>query len=108
MTHFSSRRSNRRGGGAVFKTVGDAFCAVFTHPYGAVRAALQAQLALTSERWELDDPIRVRMAIHTGEAEVRDDDYFGPPLNGVSRILGLGHGGQILVSLSTHTLVYGG
>jgi class 3 adenylate cyclase len=46
-----------------------------------------------------------RIALHTGAAELRDDDYFGPPLNRLARILALGHGGQILLSLATEELV---
>jgi len=101
------RRAIEDGGGHVFKTVGDAFCAVFVKPSGAIKAALQAQLELSAETWGGMDPIRVRMAIHTGEAEVRDDDYFGPPLNRVSRMLTLGQGGQTLLSLTTYNLIQG-
>ncbi len=94
------------GGGLVFKTLGDAFCAAFLDPKeGAIEAALQAQLLLSKEDWRQMDPIRVRMAVHTGEAECRDEDYFGPPLNRVSRMLTLGHGGQTLLSQSTYSLV---
>ena len=45
-------------------------------------------------------PLRVRMALHTGAAEERDGDYFGPPLNRVARLLAAGHGGQVLLSLT--------
>lgn len=98
------RRSIGIGGGRVFKTVGDAFCAAFLSPVGAVEAALEAQILLGKEDWGGMDPIRVRMAIHTGEAECRDEDYFGPPLNRVSRILNLGNGGQTLLSYNTYCL----
>ena len=50
-------------------------------------------------------PLRVRMALHTGTAELRDQDYFGPPLNRVARLLGAAHGGQTLLSDVTHALV---
>jgi class 3 adenylate cyclase len=62
-------------GGTVFRTMGDAFCAVFpTAPQG-VAAALAAQKALGAETWdETIAPIRVRMALHTGIGEVRDGD----------------------------------
>src|SRR5579871_657037 len=90
--------------GHVFKTGGDAFCAAFHTAPDALNAALVAQQALVSERWP--DPIRikVRMALHTGAAEVRDNDYFGQPLNRVARLLGTGHGGQVLLSLATQEL----
>jgi len=67
-------------GGHVFKTGGDAFCAAFATATGAVEAALDAQRALRAERWPEQAAIRSRMALHTGAAEIRDGDYFGPPL----------------------------
>jgi len=70
-----------------------------------VLAALKAQIRSGDEDWEGHDPVRMRMAIHTGEAECRDSDYFGPPLNRVARMLTLGHGGQTLLSQSTYALV---
>src|SRR5215213_7574536 len=71
-------------GGFVFKTVGDAFCATFPAASGALQAALAAQEALLSEPWEAqpDAPLRARMALHTGAAQERDGDYFGPPSTG--------------------------
>src|SRR5207253_2861242 len=51
------------------------------------------------------NPIKARMALHTGVAEVRDNDYFGQPLNRVARLLSTGHGGQVLLSLATQQLV---
>jgi predicted ATPase/class 3 adenylate cyclase len=89
-------------GGSVFKTVGDAFCSVFARPADAVRAAVAAQKALAEEPWRDVDQICVRMAAHTGEAELRSGDYYGPALNRVARLLNVGHGGQILISGSTH------
>jgi class 3 adenylate cyclase len=92
--------------GYVFKTVGDAFCAVFTTVQDAVDAALTAQRLLFSEAWSEEiGSLRVRMALHTGAAEERDGDYFGPPLNRVARLLSSGHGGQMLLSLAAQELV---
>src|SRR5690242_10850326 len=68
-------------GGHVFKTVGDAFCAVFSTAPAALSAALAAQRALHAEAYEEIGALRVRMALHTGVAEQRDEDYFGPSLN---------------------------
>ena len=90
--------------GQVFKTVGDAFCTVFATAADAVNAALAAQQALHAERWPENGAIRARMALHTGAAELRDDDYFGSPLNQVARLLAVGHGGQTLLSQITHDL----
>ncbi len=66
-------------GGYVFKEVGDAFCCAFASAPEAVGAALAAQRALVEEPWGETEPLRVRMAIHTGVAEERGGDYFGPP-----------------------------
>jgi class 3 adenylate cyclase/DNA-binding SARP family transcriptional activator len=104
-------------GGHVFKTVGDQFCAAFATAPEALTAALAAQRALQTEPWPLPSPcrggagggvgigpLRVRMALHTGAAEARDEDYFGPALNRVARLLDIAHGGQILLSLATQEL----
>lgn len=92
-------------GGHVFKTVGDAFCAVFATVPNAIASAIEAQRALEETTWEEVGPIRVRMAVHVGAAEERDDDYFGPAVNRVARLLSAGHGGQVLLSLPAAELV---
>lgn len=92
-------------GGYVFSTAGDAYSAAFERPVQALEAAMEAQDHLT----ELDDediPIRVRMAVHTGTADERDGDYFGPALNRAARLLSVGNGRQILVSLATAELTH--
>jgi TolB-like protein/class 3 adenylate cyclase/Tfp pilus assembly protein PilF len=91
-------------GGHVFKTGGDAFCAAFHTAPDALAAALEAQRAIHAERWPEAAKLRVRMALHTSAAEFRDGDYFGAPLNRVARLLAAGHGGQTLLSESTHDL----
>ena len=93
-------------GGHVFKTVGDAFCAAFPTAPEALDVALAAQRALLVDRdWIEAGPPLVRMALHTGSAEERDGDYFGPPLNRVARLLSAAHGGQTLLSLPAQELV---
>jgi len=110
-------------GGVVVKTTGDGLHAAFARAPDALGAALAAQRALQTEQWELfaapkdtqskiqtprghsKSKISVRMALHTGVAEERDGDYFGPPLNRAARLLTLGHGGQTLLSLATAALV---
>jgi class 3 adenylate cyclase len=92
-------------GGQVFKTVGDAFCAAFADPTAALAASLTAQRSLYGEPWGVTGPLRVRMALHTGRAEVQDGDYVGAPLNRVARLLSAGHGGQVLLSGATAELV---
>jgi len=96
-------------GGHVFKTVGDAFHAVFEQPKAALDAALAAQTALHSEVWTLAEgrTIQVRMALHTGEAERRDGDYYGAALSRAARLLAAGYGGQTLLSETASALVAG-
>ena len=91
--------------GGVFKTVGDAFYAVFAAAADSAGAALTIQRALQREPWGETGPLRVRVALHTGAAEARDGDYFGPALNRVARMLAASHGGQIVLSQSTQQLV---
>lgn len=84
--------------GFVFSHSGDGMAAAFTSPIAAVNAAIDAQRELQ---------LPVRMGIATGEAELRDDDYFGTVLNRAARVMGAGHGGQILVADSTAGLLDG-
>src|SRR5215470_11085855 len=99
------REAIERLAGYVFMTAGDAFCAAFHTAENALAAASEAQMALTNEPWDGSARIKVRMALHTGVAEARDNGYFGQPLNRVARLLAAGHGGQILLSLATQELV---
>ena len=85
-------------GGSLFKHTGDGVCAAFASPKSAVDAAVAAQR-------ELELP--VRMGIATGEAELRDGDYFGTVLNRAARVMTAGHGGQILLVESTASLLSG-
>lgn len=84
--------------GFVFKHTGDGFCAAFASPNSAVDAAIAAQLQLE---------LPVRMGIATGEADLRDGDYFGTVLNRAARVMAAGHGGQILLADTTAVLLSG-
>jgi predicted ATPase/class 3 adenylate cyclase len=92
------RTSVEAHGGQVFKRVGDSSCAAFQSPADSLMAAIDAQRALATEDWSDIGSLPVRMGIHVGPAEFRDDDYFGSTLNRASRIEGAAHGGQILLS----------
>ncbi len=92
-------------GGYIFKTAGDAFYGAFETAAGALRAAADAQQELFKREWGETGPLRVRMAIHTGVAEFRENDYFGPTMNRVARLLAAGHGGQVLLSYASWELV---
>jgi predicted ATPase/class 3 adenylate cyclase len=92
--------------GFVFQVVGDSFSAAFQHPGEAVHAALQAQRLFHQEAWT-PAPIKVRMGIHTGKAQVQTGgDYQGYlTLSHVQRLMSAAHGGQVLLSLATQALV---
>jgi predicted ATPase/class 3 adenylate cyclase len=96
-----------RRGGYVVKSTGDGFLAAFASASDAVAAAIDAQLALAAEPWAGTGPLRVRMGVHTGVAEMRDGDYHGSTLNRAARLMSVGHGGQILVSRATNELTRG-
>jgi predicted ATPase/class 3 adenylate cyclase len=91
--------------GHVFKTIGDAFCAVFSRPEDALAAMLTVQNTLAAEDFSAVGGLRVRAAVHTGTADERDRDFFGPAVNRVARLVAIGHGGQVLVSGATAQLV---
>jgi predicted ATPase/class 3 adenylate cyclase len=85
-------------GGRVFKHTGDGMIAVFDDADDAVAGALGAVNALTEGDWGDTGALEVRVSVHAGTASERDGDFFGPPVNKVARINGIGHGGQVLVS----------
>jgi predicted ATPase/class 3 adenylate cyclase/DNA-binding NarL/FixJ family response regulator len=91
--------------GIVVKTAGDGLHAVFARPINALEATIAAQRALQDESWSTASTLRVRMALHTGVAEVRDGDYYGAALNRVAGLLAAGYGGQILLTRATTELV---
>jgi predicted ATPase/class 3 adenylate cyclase len=93
------------GGGVEVQTEGDAFFAAFPTAPGAVRAAVEAQRALSSYRWPDGSVVRVRMGIHTGEGVLSGDRYIGLDVHRAARIAAAGHGGQVLVSDATRALV---
>jgi predicted ATPase/DNA-binding SARP family transcriptional activator len=99
------RQSMAAYGGHVYKMIGDAFQVAFSTAQAALQAALAAQRALCAEAWCAGCQIKVRMALHTGVTEERADDYVGPTLNRVARLLSAGHGGQVLLNQTTCELV---
>lgn len=98
------RRCIVQHGGYVVKTMGDGFHAAFADALDAIEAAISCQKAIHAEPWSEAVTIRVRMALHTGAAELRDGDYFGPTVNRAARLAALGHGGQTLLSEVTRDL----
>jgi predicted ATPase/class 3 adenylate cyclase len=94
--------------GFVVKTTGDGFHAAFGTAHDAVDAAVAAQLALGEGPWEVTGPLKVRMGLHTCEAELRDGDYYGSAVNRAARLMSVAHGGQVVASAATSELVRGG
>lgn len=90
--------------GQVFKTAGDSFWAVYESPHDAVATALEAQIELDGLDFEDVGKLRVRVAIYTGLARRRGDDYFGTALNRVARLLGASHGRQVVMCATTKSL----
>jgi len=90
--------------GRVVKSTGDGTMAIFGSAVDAVGASLAAQREMTATAWPDTGPLRVRMGLHTGQAEKRADDFFGPTVNRAARIMAAGHGGQVLLSSSAASL----
>ena len=88
---------------------GDSAVGVFVRASDAVACALDLQRAIRSDPWPEGVDLRVRVALHTGEAVLRDArNYTGPSIHRCARLRAIGHGGQTLLSRSTHELVAGG
>jgi predicted ATPase/class 3 adenylate cyclase len=96
-----------RHGGVVVKArgEGDSFFAAFARASDAAGAAITIQEALWAEAWPANTLIRARIALHTGEVELREGDYYGAAVNRCARLRAAGHGGQILISQSTYDLI---
>jgi predicted ATPase/class 3 adenylate cyclase/DNA-binding CsgD family transcriptional regulator len=85
---------------------GDSLVAAFARASDAVGAALEAQRALGDEHWPEGAEITVRMALHSAEAQLRDERFYvGPSLARCARLRALAHGGQVLISNSTAELL---
>jgi predicted ATPase/class 3 adenylate cyclase len=95
------------GGGTEVGTEGDSFFVVFERPASAVGAAADAQRRLAAEPWPDDGTVRVRMGIHSGEGILADGTYVGNDVNRAARIAAAAHGGQVLLSETTSSLVTG-
>jgi predicted ATPase/class 3 adenylate cyclase len=98
------RKAIETNDGVLFKHTGDGVAAVFGAAADALQAAAAAQRVFQSTAHPDVGTIKVRMAVHSGSAEERDGDYFGPPLNRAARLMSAAHGGQVLASLVTERL----
>jgi predicted ATPase/class 3 adenylate cyclase len=94
-------------GGVVVRPRGEGdsrFC-VFARATDAVAAAAAIHQALHAVPWPAETPLRVRLAVHTGEADLREGDYYGGAVNRAARLRAIAHGGQALLSVATYDLV---
>lgn len=94
-------------GGAVFKHTGDGFAASFTSAAAAIEASVSMQRALATTEWTPVERLRSRIGVHSGVAQQRDGDFFGRTVNRCARLMSVAHGGQIVVSGATQSLVGG-
>jgi predicted ATPase len=85
-------------GGAGYATGGDGCVFLFDSASGALAASVEAQRAVAMEWWPPGVSVRVRMAIHAGEVADLGDELFGMAMHHASRLLGVTHGGQVLLS----------
>ena len=105
------RQAVESQGGYVFQIIGDALCAAFSDAADGLVAAIDAQRALRDATWGETGMLRVRMALHTGSAELHTGDYTageyasGLTLSRVTRLLSASHGCQILISMTTCEIV---
>jgi class 3 adenylate cyclase len=91
--------------GVEIRTEGDSFFVVFESAKDAVRAAVAAQRGLAGHAWPDGVTLKIRAGLHTGEGIPGGDDYIGLDVNRAARIAAAGHGGQVLISDATRTLV---
>lgn len=103
--HRILRTAIQKWHGREVDTQGDAFFATFTRALDAIQCAAEAQRMLAKHVWPLDEPLRVRMGLHTGEPFLASTGYVGMDVHRAARIGDAGHGGQVLLSQTTRDLV---
>lgn len=91
------RRIVEGAGGEVVKRTGDGIHAAFAAAWPALQAAAEIQRAM-SQPPRSGLPLLVRCGLHCGYDEQRDGDYFGTDVNRAARVMGVAHGGQVLMS----------
>ena len=99
------RSAVKHAGGIEVDSRADEYFGVFTRPVPALEAAVAMQLAMAGRSWPLDLPCRVRVGIHVGRPTLTDTGYLGIAVNTAARVCFAGHGGQILVSGPTASLI---
>jgi predicted ATPase/class 3 adenylate cyclase len=102
------REAFERHGGRVLGAEGDEFFVAFASAADAAAAARDGQLALATHDWPDGNEIRVRMGLHTGEPRPVDGNYVGLDVHTAARVMAAGHGGQVVVSAATRSLLGNG
>jgi predicted ATPase/class 3 adenylate cyclase len=103
--HTIQRQALAANGGHELRTEGDSFFIVFDGALGACAGAAAVQKALSEYHWPDGGPVRVRIGLHTGEATLVGNEYLGLEVHRAARIASAAHGGQVLISEATRTLV---
>ena len=103
--HKIMRTAIQKWNGREVDTQGDAFFVTFTRALDAVQCAADAQRAFATHKWHMDEQLRVRMGLHTGEPLIASTGYVGMDVHRAARIGDAGHGGQVLLSQTTRELV---
>ena len=103
--HRLLRAAFARHAGVEVVTTGDGFFVAFAEASAALDAAVEAQRALAVQEWPQRATVAVRIGLHTGEPTVVDGDYIGLDVHRAARIAGAAHGGQVVVSETTHELL---
>ena len=99
------RRAFQAHHGQEVDTQGDSFFVAFARATDAAEAAVEMQRALAFHAWPNGVTVRVRMGLHTGEPSQTAEGYVGLDVHHAARIMGVGHGGQVLLSQTTRDLV---
>jgi class 3 adenylate cyclase len=99
------RTAVREHGGEEVDTQGDSFLFAFPRAEEAAATAIDCQQALAAQKWPAGSSLRVRMGIHTAEPTVSEEGYYGLGVHRAARIMSAAHGGQVLVSLATSSVL---
>lgn len=100
-----SRQALKRHEGHEIRTTGDGFFAVFTDAYSAVQAALDLHRSFAEFSWPEGEDVRIRIGLHTGRGTPGGDDYVGLDVHRAARIADAAHGGQLVISDATRSIV---
>ncbi|TMC27317.1 MAG: adenylate/guanylate cyclase domain-containing protein, partial [Chloroflexi bacterium] len=103
--HNIQRESLAANGGHELRTEGDSFFIVFDSAVKACVGAAAVQKALSEYHWPDGGQVQVRIGLHTGEATLVGNEYLGIDVHRAARVASAAHGGQVILSETTHALV---